>query len=238
MLLDRRVEGLIALANSLMLDVDILAILEKRNIPTVLIGREAKAQAMSAVIVDNGAGARAALEHLYKLGHRRIAFIRGPKMFADSRERWRGIRSFAQDAGLELDPKLVVDLADLYDPAAGFEGGFKLTQKLLRRKNTFTALLAFDDMTAFGVMRALAKARMKVPDHCSVIGFDDIAAAAFYTPPLTTIRQPMENMGAIGVSILVDAISASLENRPFDPVYRKVIPELRLRESTAPPPRP
>ena len=237
MLLDRRVEGLIALANSLIVDLDILAILERHNVPTVLIGREPKSESMSAVIVDNEAGARAALEHLYGLGHRKVAFIRGPKMFADSADRWKGIRSFAQDAGLELDPRLTVDLADQYDPTTGFEGGFKLTQELLHGKRKFTAVMAYDDMTAFGVMRALAKARVKVPDDCSVIGFDDVAAASFYSPPLTTVRQPMENMGAIGVNLLVDAISASLENRPFAPVCRKVMPELRIRESTAPPPR-
>jgi LacI family transcriptional regulator len=232
MLLDRRVEGLITLSSSLMLDLDILAVLEKRHVPTVLIGRETKPQAMSAVIVDNVAGARAALEHLFTLGHRQIAFVRGPKMLADSRERWKGIRAFAHDAGLALDPKMVVDLKDPYDPPAGIEGGCKLTQELLRRKRPFTAIMAFDDMTAFGVVRALNKSRLRVPEDCSVVGFDDISAAAFYTPPLTTVRQPMETMGAIGVEILLEAIKASLQNRPFTPQRRKVMPELLVREST------
>jgi len=232
MLLDRRVEGLLTLANSLLLDLDILAVLEKRHVPTVLIGREMKPQAMSAVIVDNVAGARAALEHLFTLGHRQIAFIRGPKMLADSRERWKGVRTFAHDTGLALDPKMIVDLADPYDPTAGIEGGYKLTQELLRRKRPFTAIMAFDDMTAFGVIRALNKSRLKVPEDCSVIGFDDVSPAAFYTPPLTTVRQPMETMGAIGVGILLDAINASLQNRAFTPLHRKVAPELLVREST------
>lgn len=232
MLLDRRVEGLIALANSLLLDLDILAVLEKRRVPTVLIGREMKPLAMSSVIVDNVAGARAALEHLLTLGHRQIAFIRGPKMLADSRERWKGVRTFAHDSGLALDPKMIVDLADPYDPPAGIEGGYQLTQELLRRKRPFTAIMAFDDMTAFGVIRALTKSRLKVPEDCSVIGFDDVWPAAFYTPPLTTVRQPMETMGAIGVGILLDAIHASLQKQAFTPLHRKVAPELLVREST------
>jgi LacI family transcriptional regulator len=232
MLLDRRVEGLITLANSLLLDLDILEVLEKRSVPTVLIGRELKSLAMSGVIIDNQAGARAAVEHLYTLGHRNIAFIRGPKMLADSRERWKGVRSFAHDAGLVIDPKMILDLTDLYDPTSGFEGGYKLTQELLRSARPITAIHAFDDMTAFGAIRALSKAKMRVPDDCSVIGFDDVAPAALYVPPLTTIRQPMETMGVIGVGILLDAITASRENHTFSPVHRKVAPELLVREST------
>jgi len=187
---------------------------------------------MSSVIIDNQAGARAAFEHLHTLGHRRIAFIRGPKMLVDSRERWMGVRSFAHDAGIVVDPKMTVELTALYDPTTGFEGGYKLTQELLRRKRPFTAIHAFDDMTAFGAIRALGKAKIKVPDECSVIGFDDVALAALYAPPLTTIRQPMETMGVIGVGILLDAITASRENHAFIPVHRKVAPELLVREST------
>jgi LacI family transcriptional regulator len=103
MLLDRRVEGLIVLANWLFLDINVLADLEKNSIPTVMIGRELQTQSISSVIVDNEAGAYAAIEHLYALGHRKIAFIRGPKTLADSAPRWKGIRAFAQSKGLELD---------------------------------------------------------------------------------------------------------------------------------------
>src|SRR5437667_10839766 len=102
MLLDRRVEGLIILANWLFLDINILADLEKNSIPTVVISRELQTQNVSSVIVDNEAGAYLAIEHLYSLGHRKIAFIRGPKTLGDSAPRWKGIRSFAQEKGLEL----------------------------------------------------------------------------------------------------------------------------------------
>ena len=123
MLLDRRVEGLIVLANWLFLDINVLADLEKNSIPTVMIGRELQTQSISSVIVDNEAGAHAAIEHLYSLGHRKIAFIRGPKTLSDSAPRWKGIRSFAQAKGLELDSKLIVDLPESGDPMSGFDAG-------------------------------------------------------------------------------------------------------------------
>src|SRR6202047_3520983 len=108
MLLDRRVEALIVLANWLFGDIDVLADLEKSSIPTVMIGRELQTDSVSSVIVDNEVGAYAALEHLHSLGHRKIAFIRGPKTLGDRAPPWHGVRSFAKNAGLELEPRLIV----------------------------------------------------------------------------------------------------------------------------------
>jgi DNA-binding LacI/PurR family transcriptional regulator len=232
MLLDRRVEALIVLANWLFVDIDVLADLEKSSIPTVMIGRELQTDSVSSVIVDNELGAYAAVEHLYLLGHRKIAFVRGPKTLADSTPRWRGIRSFAKSSGLELDPRLIVDLPESRDPISSFEAGYKLTEELIKRKRPFTALMAFDDMTAFGAIRAMAKAGLRVPEHCSVIGFDDVAASGLYTPPLTTIRQPMEAMGVMAANLIVEGISAVMEKREVSAVHRKMAPELAIREST------
>src|ERR1700688_3940036 len=150
MLLDLRIEGLVVLANWLFVDINVLADLEKNNIPTVTVGRELKNDNISSVIVDNNLGAYAALEHLYSLGHRKIAFIRGPKTLADSAPRWKGIRSFAKSSDLEIDPRLVLDLPESRDPISSFEAGYKLTEDLLKQKRPFTGLVAFDDMTAFG----------------------------------------------------------------------------------------
>ena len=232
MLLDRRVEALIVLANWLFVDIDVLADLEKSSIPTVMIGRELQTDSVSSVIVDNELGAHTALEHLHSLGHRKIAFIRGPKTLADSSPRSQGIRSFAKSAGLKLDPKLILDLPESRDPISSFEGGYKLTEELLERKRPFTALMAFDDITAFGAIRALARAGLRVPEHCSVVGFDDVAASSLYTPPLTTVRQPMEAMGSMAVSIVVEDINAVVEKRELSAVHRKMAPELAVREST------
>lgn len=232
MLLDRRVEALIVVANWLFVDIEVLADLEKSSIPTAMIGRELQNDSVSSVLVDNELGANAAVEHLYSLGHRKIAFIRGPKTLGDSAPRWKGIRSFAKASGLELDTRLIVDLPESEDPISSFEAGYKLTEDLLKQKPPFTALMAFDDMTAFGAIRALAKAGMRVPEHCSVIGFDDVAACGLYTPPLTTVRQPMEAMGATAVNIVLEGINAVQEKREVRAVHRKLAPELAVREST------
>jgi len=232
MLLDRRVEARMVLANWLFVDIDVLADLEKSSIPTVMIGRELKTDSVSSVIVDNEVGAYAAVEHLYLLGHRKIAFIRGPKTLADSAPRWQGIRSFAKRHGLELDPRLIVDLPESRDPISSFEAGYKLTEELAKHKRPFTALMAFDDMTAFGAIRALTKSGLRVPEHCSVIGFDDVAASNLYTPPLTTVRQPMEAMGTLAASLVVEGINAVLEKRGVSAAHRKLVPELAVREST------
>ncbi len=232
MLLDRRIEGLVVLANWLFLDINVLADLEKSSIPTVLIACELKGDAMSSVIVDNEIGGYAALEHLHSLGHRKIAFIRGPKTLADSSPRWRGIRNCAKARDLELDSRLIVDLPESRDPLSSFEAGEKLTQDLLKEKHQFTALLAFDDMTAFGAIRALGNAGRRVPEHCSVIGFDDVAASALYTPALTTVRQPMEAMGAAAVGIVLEGIKSVLEKREVAAQHRKMEPKLVVRDST------
>jgi LacI family transcriptional regulator len=107
-----------------------------------------------------------------------------------------------------------------------------LTEELLRRRRPFTALMAFDDMTAFGAIRALAKAGIRVPEQCSVIGFDDVAPAAIYSPALTTVRQPMEVMGAAAATIVLDSINADMEKKPVRAIHRRIVPELIVRDST------
>ncbi len=231
-LLARRVEGLIILANSLSFETELLSVLESRKIPSVILGREPGTAALSWVATDHNAGTQQALEHLYRLGHRKIAFIRGPRMIVDSEHQWSGICSFASAAGLELDPRLVVTLTD---PFSSYEGGFERTKELLALKLPFTALVAFDDMTAFGAIRALISAGLRVPLDCSVIGFDDIPAAAFYNPALTSVREHMETLASMGAEILMEAIRAHRKSAPLSPVHRKVMPELIVRESTAPP---
>ncbi|MGA2697379.1 MAG: LacI family DNA-binding transcriptional regulator [Terriglobales bacterium] len=233
MLLDRRVEALIVLANWLFVNIDVLGDLEKSSIPTVMIGQELENDSISSVTVDNESGSRSAVEHLYALGHRHIAFIRGPKTLGDSAPRWKGIRTFAKAHQLEMDPQLIVDLPESRDPASSFESGFSLTKELLARSRRFTALVAFDDMTAFGAIRALSKAGLRVPKDCSVIGFDDIAASSLYTPALSTVSQPLDEMGKLAVGLVSDGINAVLEKKPVPATHRKLTPRLVVRDSTA-----
>src|SRR5260221_3764654 len=96
-----------------------------------------------------------ALEHLYRLGHRGIAFLRGPKALSSSGQRWKGIRAFAQSAGLRLDSKKILEQPQLLDPNSSFEAGAQMTAGLLRQGKPFTALVAYDAMKALGALRAL-----------------------------------------------------------------------------------
>lgn len=233
MLLDRRVEALIVVANWLFVDIDVLGDLEKNNIPTAMIGRELEAGLVSSVIVDNELGAHAAIEHLYSLGHRQIAFIRGPKHITDTAPRWKGVRTFAKTHDLQIDPDLVFDLPESSNPLSSFQAGCSLTEELVRKKLPFTALMAFDDMTAFGAIRALDKQGIGVPDQCSVIGFDDIAHSSVLTPALTTVRQPMPEMGKMAVSIVAEGIDLLQEKRKLTAMHRKLIPQLIVRDSTS-----
>lgn len=232
MLLERRVEGMIVIANWTLVDIDLLADLEKRNIPTVVIGRELHKDTINSIMVDNESGGRIALQHLHTLQHRKIAFVRGPKMVVDSPIRWAGITAFAQSVGLPIDPKLVIELPDRKEPNSGFEGGYRAVDELLKRKRPFTGVLAFDDMTALGVIRALTEKGIKVPEQCSVIGFDDVAPAALSNPALTTVRQPMEAMGSTAVEVMLEALDSGLRTGDVPVVHRKMAPELVVREST------
>src|SRR5438045_9176182 len=185
--------------------------MSKRNITVATIVWEVPVDAVSSVMVDDEAGARLAPEPLHQLGHRKIAFIRGPKMLIDSAPRWKGIQKFAHAAGLDIDPALILQLPDSFDPNSGFEGGYRFTEKLLQRKKRFTGLMAFDDLTALGAIRSLTKAGVKVPENCSVVGFDDVPLSSLSAPSLTTVRQPLEAMGDLAVNIVREGVTDGLE---------------------------
>ncbi len=235
MLLGRRVEAFIAIANPVYLNTKLLAEFAQRAIPTVVIGRELQHGPVSSIVVDNEAGARLAIQHLYELGHNRIAFIKGPSILVDSVQRWRGIENFAHDVGLSIDPRLVLEIKGRN---SSYAEGCALTEELLRRRSDFTALVAFDDLTACAAIRALTRAGRYVPQDCSVVGFDDIPGAEFYNPPLTTVQQQLEMQGSLGAEIVEELIRATVEKRIAQAKYRKVSPKLIVRESTCPAPQP
>lgn len=228
-LLERQVEGLIILGNSVHPEAELLATLKDCRIPIVIIGRQVQSEAITSITVDNETGARMALDHLFDLGHRRIAFIRGPKEMVDSSQRWAGVTKFAREKRLQIDRRLIVDSRL---PETGQEIGYQLTRDLIISGTPFTAVHAYDDVTAFGAIRALSEHGINVPSQCSVIGFDDIAVSAYFNPPLTTIQQDLETQGTIGAEVLLKGL---LE--PGAPVPgSRLIPRLVVRSSTAPPP--
>jgi len=220
--------------NPVHIDIDVLAECAGRDTPTLVIGRELQRSAVSSIVVDNEAGTRLAIQHLHRLGHRRIAFIKGPKILVDSIQRWRGIERFAKKVGLKIDPRLVIEIKG---QNSTYAEGVEITGELLRRSSDFTAVVAFDDLTACAAIRALTKTGRRVPQDCSVVGFDDIPNAEFYNPPLTTVRQQLEMQGSLGAEIVGELIKASMEKRPVKARYRKVSPKLIVRESTCAAPK-
>jgi LacI family transcriptional regulator len=233
MLLGRRVEGLILVANWLFADIDPLAKIEKSRIPIVVVGRDMTPREIRSVVVDNEGGGYEAARHLYELGHRKIAMLRGPAAMEDSSRRWKGIQRFAKETGLKLDPRLCFDLSSLMDPTSSFECGERLTTELIESKREFTSILAFDDLAALGAMRALWRAGRRVPEDCSVIGFDDVPHAALSTPGITTIHQPMLEMGSLAATLVLDAIEGGAEKAGEDELLHLLPPSVVVRDSTA-----
>lgn len=233
LILERRAEAVIVIASWVFEETNLLADVRKNRVPMVIVSRDMTEQGISSVLVDNEAGGALALHHLSALGHRRIAVIRGPEKVFDSEPRWRGIQSAADETGIRLDPNLIFQLPGQAGPDSGFEEGLAFSRKMLASGHPFTAVVAFDDLTALGVVRGLIEAGLRVPEDCSVLGFDDVFPAAVATPGLTTIRQPLREMGMRAAEWMLGAIEARKLNET--PLLSKVKPELVVRMSSAPP---
>jgi DNA-binding LacI/PurR family transcriptional regulator len=233
MVLERRAEGVIVIASWVFDETNLLSDIRKNNVPIVIVSRDLTERGVSSVLVDNEAGGALALRHLHELGHRKIAVIRGPKEMFDSEPRWAGIQSAAADAGIKFDPRLVLQLPNLVDPASGFDGGVECARRMLALNRPFSAVIAFDDLTALGVVRGLLGAGLRVPEDCTVLGFDDVLPAAVATPAITTIRQPLREMGLMAAEWVVEAIKAREQRREPAPRLHRAAPELVVRMSSA-----
>lgn len=218
MLLERAVDGLL-LVNT--------PAPSRVQVPTVSISGHQEVEGVTNVQLNHKRAARLAVEHLAALGHRRVAFMRGQEETVDTEYRWLEIMETAQACGMEIRPELLIRLSEnSWSPALGYAP----VKALLSQTRDFTALFAFNDIAAFGAIRALHEAGLRVPQDVSVIGFDDVLSAPFGIPSLTTIRQPLREMGRAGAECLLNKI-----NHPDRPHPHQVMePELIVRESTGP----
>src|ERR1035437_9872847 len=192
---------------------------EEVSAPVVSISGHKKMKGVTNILMDHERAALLALKHLYDLGHRRVAFMKGQPHALDSVARWEGIMAMAKRVGLETRKDLCVHLeANSWSP----ELGYPITRDLLARSRDFTAIFCFNDIAAIGAIRAIVDCGLRCPDDISVIGFDDIASAAYYTPRLTTVRQPLRRMGEVAVQTLLKRIESPQEAYPeaimFEPV--------------------
>ncbi|MGB8012106.1 MAG: LacI family DNA-binding transcriptional regulator [Terriglobales bacterium] len=218
LLLTRGAEGIITIDTS---------VEQQPTVPTVAIGGHQHVANVTNVILDHHRAAQLVLQHLIDLGHRRIAFFRGPTLSSDSAPRWNAIQEVAAKLNLPIHPELVFQLENQDNTP---DIGFLPAKLLLAGKRPFTALFAYNDTSAVGAMVVFRKAGLSVPRDVSVVGFDDIAFSAFATPPLTTVHQPLLEMGAVAAQTLLDRIESRAS---FIPEIA-LTPELMIRESTGP----
>ncbi len=218
---ERSVDGLIAVDTPWHLNL---------SLPVVTISGHNEVTGVTNIVLNHKRAAEVALKHLFHLGHRQIAFIKGQEFSSDTETRWANIESAAQQLGLIINPRLV---AQLEGNSPSPQLGHMATKMLLASRQAFSALFAFNDISAMGAIRALRESGLQVPADVSVVGFDDIQSAAFQNPALTTVRQPLREMGRAAAEILVKRI-----NRPSSELRNQhtVEPELVIRETTAPVP--
>jgi DNA-binding LacI/PurR family transcriptional regulator len=223
LLVSRAVEGIIAVDSPLEDDLPV---------PVVAISGNACRSATIHIELDHEVAARLALEHLQKLGHRHIGFIKGQGFSSDTHPRWKAILSAARSMGIAVVPELTVQLRGA---GPGTQLGYAATLRLLARNRPFSAIFAFNDLAAIGAITALHDAGIHVPKEVSVVGFDDIHSASIHNPALTTVRQPLSKMGRIAATTLLDLIQKG------EPLVSQrsiqVMPDFRKRQSTCSAPK-
>jgi DNA-binding LacI/PurR family transcriptional regulator len=194
-------------------------------LPTVTVAGHNPLPDVSNVLLDEERGAHLSLKHLRDLGHQKIAFMHGQPFSSDSNTRWNATLRNAKQLGIEIHEELMIYLSkDSHSPEISYPG----IRKLIESGRSFTAVLCFNDVSAMGTIRALHEAGLRVPEDVSVVGFDDIQSAAYQVPSLTTIRQPLQKMGAAAAQLLLKKLAGE-----SIPDQIQVEPELIIRESTA-----
>jgi len=216
MLQARGVEGFITVDTS---------ISEKPALPTVAVAGHQRVPGVTNIVLDHKRAARMALQHLQNHGHEEIAFLKGQPFSSDSTARWDAIVEVAEELGVRIRPELVVQIEGTDStPVIGYPVG----RELLARKRAFTAVFAYNDISAIGAIWAFREAGLRVPEDVSVVGFDDIPGAAFANPALTTVRQPLLRMGQIAAQTAIERI----EGRGTYETEIAIEPEFVVRESS------
>ena len=218
LLQDRSVEGFILIATPI--DAPL-------PLPTVSVAGHREFEGVSNVAVNHPAAIRSAMKHLVDLGHRDIAFFKGQPTSADTEVRWQAVEQAARELDIvirpELSPQLSAATGPTFTAQQGYEEGYAFGRQLIDTGLPFSALMAFNDISAIGAMRAFLDTGLKVPRDISVVGFDDIESAAFHNPGLTTIRQPLADMGRMAGRTLLDHLAGKGDLEPFIHVESELI---------------
>ncbi|MBC7260748.1 MAG: substrate-binding domain-containing protein, partial [Chloroflexi bacterium] len=200
-LLAKQVDGVIFIAASS--QSEHIMLLTEEQVPVVIADRQMPDAEVDVVLVDNYRGGYLATEYLISLGHHRIGCITGPSDTTPSADRVRGYKQALTSAGLPVDEDLIVRGDFRY--ASGISGA----QKLLDLEKPPTAIFACNDVMAMAAMAAIREKGLSIPDDISIIGFDNIPQASFTSPPLTTVAQPIQDIGRIATDLLIERMSGS-----------------------------
>ena len=223
LLTEHHVDGILFARPSTEPDHRHLVSLLRDGVPVVTTAYHIPGEALTVIDVDNIDGGQQAASCLLERGHRQLALITGPGTWKSVQDRTQGYSIALEAAGVSVAPELIAE-ADW-----SFRGGYQAAQKLLAAGLPFSALFAHNDQMAIGALRALREAGRRVPEDISVIGYDDIPIAEYCEPPLTTIRQPMREVGAIAARLLIQTIEL-LGVQQGEMLLR---PELIVRKSCA-----
>jgi LacI family transcriptional regulator len=202
-----------------------LSALAAKHFPYIFVDHEGVSEDSISISATNFRGAYDATKYLIELGHRRIAFITGILELRSGLDRLHGYRAALQDYGIEVDQTLIVH-GDFLT-----ESGYLATQQLLEVDPLPTAIFVSNDLMAFGAMNAITDSGLHVPQDISIIGFDNIPQAELFRPRLTTVHQPLEQMGRMATRMLLDQI----ENPEKVPHSSMLATELVIRDSCQPP---
>jgi DNA-binding LacI/PurR family transcriptional regulator len=194
------------------------------KVPIVLINNEHPGEFIHSVSIDNLRAGRDATRHLVELGHKRIGYAGNQFGLQADTDRFSGYRQIIEEADIGFAPELVVH------GDGGPEAGMRATSRLLALADPPTAVFCFNDMQALGALRAARERGLNVPDDLSVVGLDDLYLSSYTLPPLTTVQQPMHEMGRLAAQILLELLSGK------NPDSRITLAgKLVVRESTASP---
>jgi DNA-binding LacI/PurR family transcriptional regulator len=218
MFVERSVDGLIAVDTPWSMALPV---------PVVTVSGHNQVEGVTNVVLDHERAADVALRHLHQLGHRHVAFIKGQEFSSDTVVRWVNIEKVARGLKLSINPALI---AQLQGDSPSPQPGYQAAKKLLASRKAFTALFAFNDISAMGAIHALREAGLRVPEDVSVVGFDDIQSASYHNPALTTVRQPLREMGRIAAETVLRRIRRSIPDLQGGETM--VEPELVIRQTT------
>jgi DNA-binding LacI/PurR family transcriptional regulator len=219
---ERRVDGIIVTASRV--GAQYVPLLTHMQVPIVLLNNQHPSQYAHSVMIANVEASLTATWHLIQLGHRRIAYLGDRCGYQSDAERQQGYRRALQEAGISLDPLLLVH------GNGKPEGAESAMAELLDLAAPPTAVFCYNDMSALGALRQIRERGMKIPGDISIIGFDDIYFSQYLDPPMTTVRQPMRQMGRIAMETLFQIFEDAESRHDI-----RVPGELIVRKSTAPP---